>query len=79
MIGAIVEVGRLAQVIGYSLAAGVGLSVVFALVVSGTAGALDALRERRSSAVAAWSALTILCAAVVVGAIVLAVVVMVAK
>jgi hypothetical protein len=62
MLAAIVETGKLAQVVGYSLAAGVGVAIVFSLGVSSTAGMLDALRARRTGAAALWGTLAALCA-----------------
>ncbi len=79
MLGAIVEWGKLAQVIGYSLLAGVGISLVFSLGVSGAAGLLDALRQRRTGAATAWGALATLCVIGAVAVAVLGVVVMTQK
>lgn len=79
MLAAIVETGKLAQVVGISLAAGVGVAVVFSLGVSSTAGLMDALRRRRTGAAAAWGTLAALCTLAVVGAAVLGIVVMTHK
>jgi hypothetical protein len=79
MTGAIVETGTLAKVVLYSLLAGVGIAVVFGAGVSSAASLLEALRERRSVAGAAWGALTAVCALVALAAMVLGVVVMTAK
>jgi hypothetical protein len=77
--GAIVETGPLAKVVLYSLLAGVGIAVIFGLGVSGAAGLLDALRERRTTAGAAWAALTVVCLAGALAAVVLGIVVMTTK
>jgi hypothetical protein len=79
MIAAIVETGTLAKVVVYSLITGVGVAVVFGAGVSGAASLLDALRERRTVAGAAWGTLTVLCLLVVVAVVVLGVVVMTTK
>lgn len=79
MLAAIVEWGKLAQVVGYSLLAGVGISLVFGLGVSGAAGLLDALRQRRTGAAAAWGVLATLCVVGALAVAVLGVVVMTQK
>jgi hypothetical protein len=79
MLATIVETGKLAQVVGYSLAAGVGVAIVFSLGVSSTAGMLDALRARRNGAAALWGTLAALCAIIALGAAVLGVFVMAKK
>jgi nitrate/nitrite transporter NarK len=70
----IVDIDTLLQVIGYSLALGVGLGAVFALGVSGAAGMVEARRHGRVFAAAAYAglvgvALTACAAAVVLGVI----------
>jgi hypothetical protein len=77
--GTIVETGKLAQVVGYSLLAGVGIAVIFSLAVSSAAGLYDAMRTRRAAAAAAWGTLATLCAVAVVGVAILGVVVMTQK
>ena len=59
MPGAIVEVGTLLKVVLYSLALGLGIAVVFAVGVSSANGLMDALRERRTLAGAAWAVLAV--------------------
>jgi hypothetical protein len=79
MIATIVDTGTLGKVILYSLLAGVGVSLVFALGVSSAAGLVDAVRERRTLAGALWGLTTIVCLAGSLAAIVLGVVVMSSK
>lgn len=76
---AIANAGKLGKVVLYSLIAGVGISAVFALGVSGAGGLLDALRERRTAAALGWGALAALCTAVALGGVVFGVVVMTQK
>jgi hypothetical protein len=73
---AIVDTTRLAKVVLYSLAAGVGIPAVFALGVTSTAGMVDALRRRRSVSAAIWAGLTLVSIAASVAALVLGIVVM---
>jgi hypothetical protein len=79
MLAAIVETTTLGKVVAYSLLTGVGLAAVFSLGVSGAAGLIDALRERRTAAVIAWGTLAGICALVTLGAIVFGIVVMSTK
>jgi hypothetical protein len=79
MIATIVDVGTLEKVVLYSLIAGVGVSLVFALGVSSAAGLVDAVRQRRTLAVALWGVTAVACLAGSLAAIVLGVVVMSAK
>lgn len=77
--GAIADPAKLGQVVLYSLIAGVGISAVLGLAVSGAAALLDALRERRNAAAAAWGTLTTVCVVGIAAAIVLGIVVMSSK
>jgi hypothetical protein len=79
VIATIIETGKLAQVVGYSLLAGVGLAVIFSLGVSSVAGLADALRTRRTAAAAAWGVCAGLCAVGALAAAVLGIVVMAHK
>jgi hypothetical protein len=76
---AIVEVQTLLKVVLYSLALGLGVAVVFAIGVSSANGLLDALRDRRTLAGAAWGVLGVLCISGVLAAIVLGIIVMARK
>jgi predicted membrane metal-binding protein len=76
---AILDARTLGKVILYALIAGVGVSAVFALGVSSAAGLVDAVRDRRTLAVAAWGVTAIVCLAGSLGAVVLGVVVLSAK
>ena len=77
--GAIVDTSRLAKMIGYSLAAGIGITTVFALGVTSWGSMVDALRRRHSGAGAMWAGLTLVCLLVSGGAIALGLIVMSSK
>jgi hypothetical protein len=77
--GAIVDTSTLGKIILYALGAGVGVTVVFALGVSSAAGMVDAARQGRTVAVAAWGATAALCVLTSLAAVVLGVVVMASK
>lgn len=77
--GAIIETGTLLKVILYSLAAGVGISVVVGAGVSSIASLLDAVRDHRTAASAAWGVLAAICLAAAAAVVVLGLVVMTAK
>jgi hypothetical protein len=79
VIASVVNTTTIGKVALYSLIAGVGIAVVFGVGVSSAAELLDALRQRRNVAGAAWGLLAATCSAVVVGAIVLGIVVMSSK
>jgi cytochrome c biogenesis protein CcdA len=79
MLAAIVETSKLGKVVAYSLLTGVGISIVFSLGVSGAAGLIEALRERRTAAVIGWGALAGICGVVALGAVVLGIVIMSTK
>jgi hypothetical protein len=78
-LGAIIETGTLLKVIGYSLAAGIGISVVVGAGISSIASLLDAVRERRTAAGAAWGALATVCLTAAVAVVALGLVVMASK
>ena len=69
-LAAIVEWKSLWKVIVYSLVSGVGIAVIFGAGVSSAAGFLDALRQRRTAAGAAWAGLAVLCLAGALAAVV---------
>lgn len=79
MIASILDAATLGKVILYSLLAGVGVSVVFALGVASAAGFADAIRRGRTLAGALWGASAALCVAASLGAIVVGLVVMSSK
>ena len=79
MLATIIETGKLAQVVGYSLLAGVGVAIVFSVGVSSAAGLFDALRARRPRLAVVWGTLAALCALATLGTAVLGVVVMAQK
>jgi hypothetical protein len=79
MTAAIVDTAKLGKVIAYALGAGVGITGVYALGITGAAATADALRRRRSVAGALWAAVTALCGLACLAAIVLGIVVMSAK
>jgi hypothetical protein len=76
---AIVETRTLAKVVLYSLGAGVGISLVVGAGVSSVASLLDAMRERRTTAGAAWAMLALACLAVAAAVVVLGLIVMTSK
>lgn len=78
-LSAIVDFSTLGKTILYSLVSGVGIAVIFGLGVTSTAGLLDALRARRTTAGAAWGALVLVCLAGAIGVIALGIVVMSSK
>jgi hypothetical protein len=75
-ISTIVDVGTLGKVVLYSVLAGTGIAVIFGAGVSGAAGMIDALRERRTSASVGWAALAAVCLLATLAAVVLGIVVM---
>jgi len=78
-LAAIVEGKTLWKVVVYSLVSGVGIAVIFGAGVSSAAGFLDALRQRRTAAGAAWAGLAVLCLAGALAAVVFGIVVMTTK
>jgi hypothetical protein len=79
MIATIVDTTTIGTVVLYSLLSGVGIAVIFGLGVSSAAGLLEALRQHRNAAGAAWGLLAATCVAAALGAIVLGIVVMSTK
>jgi hypothetical protein len=79
VVAAIVDPAKLGQVVLYSFVAAVGVSIALGLAVSGAAGLVDAVRDRRMGSMIGWAAVTTLCVLVIAGAIVLGLVVMSAK
>jgi hypothetical protein len=75
----IVDTTTLGKVILYSLIAGVGVSVVFALGVSSAAGLVDAVRQRRTLTGVLWGTIAAVCLAGSLAAMVLGIVVMSSK
>jgi hypothetical protein len=79
MLGAIVNTTTLGKTILYSLAAGIGIAVVFGAGVSSAAGLVDAVRDRRTAATAAWATAALICLLCAAGAVVLGIVLMTQK
>jgi hypothetical protein len=79
VLAAIVDPAKLGQVVLYSFVVGVGISIALSLAVSGAAGLVDAVRERRMGSMVAWAMVTTVCVGVIAGAIVLGLVVMSSK
>ncbi len=75
----IVNTTTLGKAIAYSLAAGIGIAVIFGAGVTSAAGLLDARRDGRTLAELAWGALAIVCVLGAGAAIVLGIVVMTEK
>jgi hypothetical protein len=78
MIATIVDATRLGKVVLYSLIAGIGIAVIFGAGVSGAAALLESAR-RRGGASFAWGALTVVCVACALGAVVYGIVIMAKK
>jgi hypothetical protein len=79
MLAAVVNTTTLGKTILYSLAAGIGISVIFGAGVSSAASLVDAMRERRTAASAAWAAVALICLLCATGAVVLGIVLMTEK
>jgi hypothetical protein len=78
-LGAIVEGGDLVQVIWTSLAAGIGVTAVFALAIFGATVAVDLRRDGRPGEATVFGVLGLLALAVVAAALVFGIVVMTQK
>ena len=79
MLAAIVNTTTLGKTILYSLAAGIGIAVIFGAGVSSAAGLVDAVRDRRTAAIAAWATAALICLLCAAGAVVLGIVLMTQK
>jgi hypothetical protein len=79
MLAAIVSTTTLGKTVLYSLAAGIGISVIFGAGVSSAAGLLDAVRDRRTAASAAWATAALVCLLCAGAAVVLGIVLMTEK
>lgn len=75
----ILDLGDLLSVIWTSLAAGIGVCLVFSLAIIGFARATDTSREGQSVATVAWAALALVAFAAVLALVVFGVVVMTSK
>lgn len=79
MLASIVNVTTLGKTVLYSLAAGIGIAVIFGAGVSSAAGLIEAMRERRTAATAAWGTAALLCVLCAAGTVVLGIVLMAQK
>jgi hypothetical protein len=79
MLAAIVNTSTLGKAVLYSLAAGIGISVIFGAGVSSAASLVDAMRERRTAASVAWATAALICLLCATGAVVLGIVLMTEK
>jgi hypothetical protein len=79
ILASVVDWRALAQVIWVSLAAGVGLSLVFSLAIAGAARAGQKRRAERHAAALVWSTIALLAGALCAVAVVLGVVIMLRK
>jgi hypothetical protein len=79
VIAAIVETKTLGKVVLYSLISGIGIAVIFGAGVSSAAGLLEAMRQRRPQASAAWGLLAVICMVGALAAVVSGILVMTAK
>jgi uncharacterized membrane protein SpoIIM required for sporulation len=76
---AVVEVGQIFEVIWVSLAAGVGITIAYSLVVLGTGRSAEARRVGRGAASFIYGAMAVFFLAVFLGMIVLGVQIMLTK
>ena len=79
MLASIVNTTTLGKTILYSLAAGIGIAVIFGAGVSSAAGLIEARRERRTVAIAAWGTAALICLLCAAAAVVLGIVLMAQK
>lgn len=79
MLASVLNVTTLGRTVLYSLAAGIGIAVIFGAGVSSAAGLIDAMRERRTAATAAWGTAALLCVLCAAGTVVLGIVLMAQK
>jgi hypothetical protein len=76
---AVVEVGQIFEVIWVSLAAGVGITIAYSMVVLGTGRSAEARRSGRGGAAVVYGAMAVLFLAIFLGMIVLGVQIMLSK
>jgi uncharacterized membrane protein SpoIIM required for sporulation len=76
---AVVEVGQIFEVIWVSLAAGVGITIAYSMVVLGTGRSAEARRSGRGGAAVVFGAMAVLFLAIFLGMIVLGVQIMLSK
>jgi hypothetical protein len=79
MLAALVDTGALWRVIAYSLAGGVGVTIVFSLGIVGIARYDEVRRTGRGGAAFAYAALAVVALLVVVAAVVEAIIIMTSK
>jgi hypothetical protein len=79
MLASIVNTTTLGKTILYSLAAGVGIAVIFGAGVSSAAGLIEARRNGRGIATVAWATATLACLLCAAAAVVLGIVLMTQK
>jgi hypothetical protein len=79
MLAAVVDGDALLQVIGVSIAAGLGLTLVFSLAIASGARAGQARRSGADGVALAWYVCTGLCGLLCLAAVVLGVIVMLSK
>ena len=76
MLASIVNTTTLGKTILYSLAAGIGIAVIFGAGVSSAAGLIEAMRDRRTVAATAWATAALICVLCAAAAVVLGIVLM---
>lgn len=79
MVSAAIEWGKLLQVIWVSLIAGIGVTLVYSLIIFGSARAADARRGKATGAATAYGALTALSLLVFLGGLVFGVAIILNK
>jgi hypothetical protein len=77
--GSIVDTKALLQTVGYSLAAGIGVTLIFSIAIFGVARFAEMGREGRTVSAVAFGALAVLAGAAFAAAIVLGIIVMTSK
>jgi hypothetical protein len=77
--GSIVDTKALLQTVGYSLAAGIGVTFIFSIAIFGVARFAEMGREGRSASAVAFGGLALLAIAAFAAAIVLGIIVMTSK
>ena len=79
MVGAVIEFGKLLEVVWVSLVAGIGVTAVFSLVIFGSAQAAEARRNGRGGAATGYGVLAAVAMAVVAAGVVFAITVILHK
>lgn len=79
MLGALVETKEMLQTVGYSIVAGVGVTLIFSLAIWGATRFAELSRDERPLAAGGAAALSLLSLIAIVAAVVFGIVVMTQK